>query len=202
VTATAADYTWFSQRFPDLAEAFCLTLVEGLTPAEVFHRLGAREQVRLTGVEELVEPAYGAWDAHDALFLGVTTVDGWALVVEPNGYLGVTEDAVVPLSAGTRLVSHFRNVNAVDHFYWIENGDIRLDFEPLFPADRGGSDADRLADVMRQVGFDLRRDEDRGYELHTEAAFALAESVTGVRLTPQFLSSATFLCGTAPLPEG
>jgi hypothetical protein len=78
------------------------------------------------------------------------------LAVEPNGYLGVTEAAVVPLSFGTRLVSHFRNVNAVDHFYWIENGDIRLDFEPLFPADRFGSDPDGLVDVMRQVGFDLR----------------------------------------------
>ena len=200
MTATAADYTWFSQRFPDLAEAFCLTLVEGLTPVEVLHRLAAREQVRLTGVDQLLEPAYGAWEAHEALFLGVTEVDGWALVVEPNGYLGVTEDAVVPLSVGTRLVSHFRNVNAVDHFYWIENGDIRLDFEPLFPADRGGSDPDGLADVMRQVGFDLRGDDDHDDELNTEAAFALAEYLTGVRLTPQLLGSATFLCGTTPAP--
>jgi hypothetical protein len=202
MTATAADYTWFSQRYPGLAQAFCFTLVRGLTPTELLHRLGAREQIRLTGVDELVEPAYGAWDAHagDQLFLGVTAAGGWALAVEPNGYLGITEAAVVPLSVGTRLVSHFRNVNAVDHFYWIENGDIRLDFEPLFPADRFGSDPDGLADMMRQVGFDLRADEDRSFELHTEAAFALAEYLTGVRLTPELLDSATFLCGTAPLP--
>src|SRR5262249_20118784 len=75
-----------------------------------------------------------------------------------------------------------------------------LDFEPLFPADRRGSDPDGLAEVMRQVGFDLRADEDRSYELHTEAAFALADHLTGVRLTPEFLDSATFLCGMAPPP--
>jgi hypothetical protein len=79
----------------------------------------------------------------------VTAIGPWTLVVEPNGFLGVSEEVVVPRSRGTRLVSHFRNVN---------------------------------------------------YELHTEAAFALAEHITQVRLTAEFLESATFRCGTAPFP--
>ncbi|MFC9239810.1 DUF6461 domain-containing protein [Streptomyces decoyicus] len=40
----------------------------------------------------------------------------------------------------------------------------------------------------------------RSYELHTEAAFAPAERVTGVRFTTGVLASATFLCGMAALP--
>jgi len=201
---TAEDYLWFEERFPGLAEAYCLTLVKGLTPGDLLSRLGTSEQVRLTGVEELLEPAYGTWDTYDGdrLFVAATAADGWALAVEPNGYLGITEEAAVPLSRGTTLVSHFRNVNAVDHFCWIEDGDIRLYFEPLFPSRRQGSDPDGLVEVMRQVGFDLSEGEDRGYELHSEAAFALAEHLTGVRLTPELLDSATYVCGTAPVPRG
>lgn len=52
---------------------------------------------------------------------------------------------------------------------------------------------------MRQVGFDLRDDEDRDYELRTEAAFALAEHLTGVKLTQELLDSADYLCARAPL---
>lgn len=34
--------------------------------------------------------------------------------MEANGFFGVTKELLSRLSAGTRLVSHFRNVNAVD----------------------------------------------------------------------------------------
>jgi hypothetical protein len=58
MTATAADYTWFSERFPALAEAYCLTLVDKLTPVEVLDRVGARERTQLTATSQLVTPAY------------------------------------------------------------------------------------------------------------------------------------------------
>ncbi|QGN45545.1 hypothetical protein GKC29_00850 [Micromonospora sp. WMMC415] len=202
MSTTASDYTWFSDRFPGLLEAYCLTLVKGLTPTGLLDRLGAREECRVTGAENLIEPAYEAWEEHqaDRLFVGATAFGDWALAVEPNGYLGTLDEVIVPLSKGTRLVSHFRNVNAVDHFFWLDDGDLRLHFEPLFPAGRDGSDPDGLVDVMRQVGFDLSEDDDASYELHTEAAFALAEHLTGVRLTPELLQSATFVCGAAAVP--
>ncbi|MEH0984602.1 DUF6461 domain-containing protein [Micromonospora sp. CPCC 205556] len=202
MTATASDYTWFPDRFPGLMGAYCMTLVKGLTPAELLNRLGAREECRVTGAEELLEPAYQPWKEHhgDPLFVGVTAVGDWALAVEPNGYLGTLDEVIVPLSKGTRLVSHFRNVNAVDHFFWLEDGDLRLHFEPLFPSGRDGSDPDGLLEVMRQVGFDLSEDDDASYELHTEATFALAEHLTGIRLTPELLEAATYACGTVPIP--
>ncbi|MET8862014.1 DUF6461 domain-containing protein [Nonomuraea sp. NPDC004580] len=113
-----------------------------------------------------------------------------------NGHLGVNRKAIVPLSAGTRLVSHSRNVNAVGCFHWVEDGEIRLSFDPLFPSLRHGSAPDELVETMRQVGFDLGDDIDRG--IHDKAAFALAEHLTGVKLTPQSLEGSTYLCGLAP----
>jgi hypothetical protein len=42
MTATAADYTWFSERFWTLTGAYCLTLVEGLSRAVDLGREAAR----------------------------------------------------------------------------------------------------------------------------------------------------------------
>ncbi|NUR96356.1 MAG: hypothetical protein HOV67_13985 [Kribbellaceae bacterium] len=83
----------------------------------------------------------------------------------------------------------------------MEDGQLRVRFEPLFPYHRDGSDPDSLVDVMRRVGFDLRDDEDRDYENHTEATFALAEHLTGVKLTREALESADYICAKAPLPR-
>ncbi|MEO3874031.1 DUF6461 domain-containing protein [Nonomuraea sp. B12E4] len=107
--------------------------------------------------------------------------------------------AIVPLSAGTRLVSHSRNVNAVGYFHWVEDGEIRLSFDPLFPSFRRGSAPDELSAMMQRVGFDLGDDIDRS--IHDKAAFALAEHLTGVKLTPQLLEESTYLCGLAPRPR-
>jgi Family of unknown function (DUF6461) len=88
-----------------------------------------------------------------------------------------------------------------NRFYWIEDGDVRLYFEPLDPAYREGSTPDALAEVMREVGFDLSEDGEN-VEHPMEAAFALAEHLTGVRVTPEILEEATWLCGVAPVPPG
>ncbi|WP_326648683.1 MULTISPECIES: DUF6461 domain-containing protein [unclassified Streptomyces] len=200
---TAADYLWFGEDFDDLAEAYCVTLVRGLSPRTLLARLGAEDEVRVTGVQALIEPAYDACDTHDGdrLFVGVTAVGDWALMVEPNGWLGVTDEAVAPISRGTTVVPHFRNINAVDHFNWFEDGELRLHFEPLFPYGRDGSDPDGLVDTMRKVGFDLSEGGGRDYALHTEATFAPAERITGVLLTPELLRTSEFVCGTVPIPD-
>lgn len=206
MTATAADYAWFDEDRPTgLDELYCLTLVRGLTPAEFLARIGARAQAPRTGLAALFEPSMEMWgEEHQgkSLFIGATTVPGdggdWALGVEINGFLGVTEAVIVPASAGTRLVSHYSN-NGPDHFYWIEDGDIRLNFNPLEPAYREGSTPDALVGIMHEVGFDLREDGDNA-EHCIAAAFALAERLTGVRITPDLLEESTYACGIAPVP--
>ena len=203
-TTTAVDYAWLDERYAHLMEAYCVTLVRGLTPEALLTELKAEPEPGLTGVDALNEPCFDAWEYYegDSMLVGVTAVGDWSLMVEFNGYLGVTPEAMLPVSRGRRVVSHFRNVNAVDHFYWFEDGDTRLHFEPLFPYSRDGSHADELLTEMRESGFDLRDDRDRDYALHTEAAFALAHRLTGIRLTPELFASAEFTCGIAPLPRG
>jgi hypothetical protein len=203
-TTTAADYAWLDKRYQNLMEAYCLTLVHGLTPEELLRELGAGIEMRATGVEALCEPSYDSWEEYDGdrMFVGVTAVGDWSLMVEYNGYLGIRDKAMLPVSRGRRVVSHFRNVNAVDHFYWFEDGDTRLHFEPLFPYARDGSHPDELLAEMRESGFDLSDADDRDHTDHTEAAFALAHRITGIRLTPELFASAEFVCGLAPLPRG
>ncbi len=53
-----------------------------------------------------------------------------------------------------------------------------------------------MVDKKRAAGFDLREGEGRTFAGHTEAAFALAERATGVRVTPDFLDEATTSAGS------
>lgn len=138
----------------------------------------------------------------ELMLVAVTELDGWAVAVEVNGYLGSLWDVLPRLAEGTRLVSHFRNCNAVDSFHWQEGALNRLHFEPLFPTQRDGEDAEApgVAELLAHCGFDLTDADHAGPRLHTEAAFALAERLTDVRLTPERLDAAGFLLGYAPQP--
>ncbi|MET7570508.1 DUF6461 domain-containing protein [Streptomyces sp. NPDC005492] len=199
---TADDYTWLDEQYDSLMEAYCVTLVSAIAPDRLLQELGAEPDVKFRGVEALSEPTSAAWDEHggDPVYVGVAAVGDWPLMVEYNGYLGVTDAAMLPISRGRTVVSHFRNINAVDHFNWYEDGDARLHFEPLFPYYRDGSHADELLAEMRESGFDLSADDDRDYQRHTEAAFALAHRLTGIRLTPELFASLEFTGGLVPLP--
>ncbi|PZG45310.1 hypothetical protein C1I98_15670 [Spongiactinospora gelatinilytica] len=145
---------------------------------------------------------YGAWDGH---FFGTMAIEGWGLIIEPGGGMGITQEIMKRLSVGTRLVSHYRNVNAVGYFFWAEDAEIRLSFEPAILAYRYGSDPDALVEVMGHVGFDLR-DGDQPNEIapaedfaeRVGAVFALAEHLTGVKLTTRLLEESTYLCAVAP----
>ncbi|WP_052424881.1 DUF6461 domain-containing protein [Streptomyces fulvoviolaceus] len=209
-TTTAADYAWLEERYESLTEAYCITLVRGLTAQELLRNLKAEPAGRVTGVEELYEPSYDV-SGHSRLFVGAADLDGWALMVEYNGYLGTLDEIMLPLSRGRTVVSHFRNINAVDHFNWFEDGTLRLHFEPLFAHARDGSHPDELLTEMREAGFDteepdegdegLDGDEgdDQDFETLTAASFVLADRITGVRLTPELFASAEFRCGIAPI---
>ncbi|GAA1026062.1 hypothetical protein GCM10009557_02370 [Virgisporangium ochraceum] len=199
---TDVDYLWFEQRFPDLAEAYCVTLVGNETSAGLLDRFGVGgDRVDRVGVGELVDPSYAVWDAHqgDVQLIAATSVGQWALAVEVNGYLGVTEELFAGLSAGSRLVSHFRNVNAADRFCLVDDGQLVVDFEPLFAWHRSGSHPDLYAELMRTVGMRMGQDDDLGEP--GAAAFALAEAITGVRLTAELFERSAFTCGLARLPR-
>jgi Family of unknown function (DUF6461) len=201
----AADYAWFEERLPGLAEASCLTLVQKLTPEQVLARVGGRLEAPRSGVGDLFGPSMKLWENHpeSGMFIAVTTVPGgdWALAVEVNGYLGATEEVIESLSAGTRLVSYYTSVVGPGRFYWAEDGDIRLNFNPVEAAYRDGSTPDAVLDAMAEIGFDLSEDGDNTDD-SSAAALALAEYLTGVRITPELLEKATYTCGIVRVPQG
>lgn len=202
MTKTGADYAWFESDFPELAEAYCFTLVRGLSPAEVVSRLEGRPEGPLQGVADVVDAAFAQYDLEDGArqLIGMTTVGSWTLLIEPNGYLGVTEERVLPASAGASWVSHFVNVNAVSTFLWAEDQVLRLCFDPMFPEGRWGTTSDELLDVMTRIGFHFDDDApETEMDLSSPAAFALAEHLTGVAITPELLQDTTFTCATVQI---
>ncbi|WP_406214553.1 DUF6461 domain-containing protein [Streptomyces canus] len=203
---TATDYGWLKERYALLMEAYCVTLVRDVAPEELLEELGADGRSRIVGVAGLSGPSYEVC-APSRLFVGATAIGHWTLMVESNGYLGITDKAMLPVSRGRTAVSHFLNVNAVDRFCWYENGDLRLHFEPLFADARYGSHPDELLTEMRESGFDLEEREEDGdhdayYAALTGASFALAHRLTGIRLTLELFATAEFLCAVAPVPRG
>ncbi|MEU9327258.1 DUF6461 domain-containing protein [Streptomyces canus] len=203
---TATDYGWLKERYALLMEAYCVTLVRDIAPEELLEELGADGRSRIVGVAGLSGPSYEVC-APSRLFVGATAIGNWTLMVEFNGYLGITDKAMLPVSRGRTAVSHFLNVNAVDRFCWYENGDLRLHFEPLFADARYGSHPDELLTEMRESGFDLEEREEDGdhdayYAALTGASFAFAHRLTGIRLTPELFATNEFLCAVAPVPRG
>jgi hypothetical protein len=201
MTATSRDYLWLDAAFGDWTRAYCLTLVSDLTPEGLIAALGTAPNGVVVGVKQLVKPSYRLWDTPEAgsrLLVGVGGFGPWAVMAEANGYVGVTAERMRPISRGRHVVSHYVDVNAVDRFAWWADGETRLDFEPLVPQ----LPADVPADLRQQVvdaGIVLDGDDDEFHQ--TEAAFALAERLTGVRITPDLLTRMMFATAVVDLGD-
>ncbi|GAA2209699.1 hypothetical protein GCM10009850_051580 [Nonomuraea monospora] len=182
----------FDKNHAELAEiGGCITYVRGLTPEEVAIRLGVRlEDFEPATFTQLFGSSSGA-------LVGITVVGDWVLIVEMAGtVLGLTTDIVTRLSAGTRLVSHYcLDIKALDYFYWLEDGQLRF----CFVAQEGYMEPvpEELVETMNEI--------DARYpphvDIHRGPMFLLAERLTGIKLTPQLLEEATYLCGVVPEPE-
>ncbi|MFE2551958.1 DUF6461 domain-containing protein [Streptomyces sp. NPDC059355] len=201
MATTAADYTWFEEDFPDLAESYCVTLVHSMPPSELLSRLGGQAEAEVTGISALVDTAYDLWGPSTTrTYFGMTALGPWTLMIEPNGWHGVNEEKALPASAGTRWISHYDNANANNDgsFLWAEDTALRLHFELRDAGRRSGTRADDLLDVVRRLGFTFPEEPtDTDDDLAVPAAFALAEHLTGIRVTPALVRNTTFSCGTA-----
>ncbi len=129
--------------------------------------------------------------------MSVRCCDGpWTLAVEINGFAGTLGKLMAPASAGTRIVSHFTNMKGHRLSSWWEDGELRTRFE--WPHNRSGSTPDALVDAMARAGFDLDDDEQAGPGIPEN--LALAEQLTGVRVTAELLDNATHGAGIVQLP--
>jgi len=192
--AVADDYWWFALE-PDLDRGFCFTWVKGLTPQQVLIRLNGDELERITW-PQLVSAGDGPTGVTDRYYIGVTRVEGWTLIVEDNGDLGVNERLVRPLSKGTTVAAHRRDADGHGRFLLLQDGTVELDFDPMTPAKVTGSRAAELAPMLASVGFGVGDDPDRPME----AAFALTERLTGTEMTQELLHTSTYLFSTVSRP--
>ncbi|GAB2466792.1 hypothetical protein GCM10027187_38770 [Streptosporangium sandarakinum] len=189
--ATPDDYAWLTEA----ADNWCFTYVRGLTPEQVVIRRGGRpEDFTPMTYDELGDAAFSGSSGPGA-FIGVTTIGDWAFVIEPD-WNGIAEGVIMPLSAGTRLVSHYlMTIKALDYFYWIEDGELRF----CFVAQEGYMEEvpDELVETMGRIDSV----HSSFSNLHDGPAFLLAERLTGITLTPQLLEESTYLCGVVPEPR-
>lgn len=204
-TATAADYGWIRSSTSlfgyALEVGYTLTLVRGLSPEQVLAVVGAEPREACDGLHELIDEHTEVLDAHEyspeSFLAGAFTIPGeggdWTLVLEFGGDVGTRPRFMRALSAGTRAVSHTSNGGKPMHFFhWYENGELRTTFED--PADRTGSTPDELIAVMGELG--LAPAGDTAPDVDEKAAvFALAERLTGVRVTEALLREAEYVTG-------
>ncbi len=190
--AVADDYWWFTLE-PDLSKGFCFTWVRGRTPNQVLKRLGGIELERI-GWQQLVGSGDGERLPGDRYFIGVARVDDWSLIVEDHGDLGVTDRLVLPLSLGTRVVSHYRAADGHGRFLLLDDAAIELDFDPTATGKLSGGRAVELAPMLTAAGFGLGD----GPAAPVEASFALAERLTGIAMTKELLRTSTYLLTTVP----
>ena len=51
---------------------------------------------------------------NNGLFVGVAAVGDWSLMVEYSGFVGVTASVMPPVWRGRTVVSHFKDISAMD----------------------------------------------------------------------------------------
>lgn len=204
-SATAADYGWIrssSSLFGyALDSGYTLTLVRGVSPEELLRVVEAEPRGVCEGLDELIEEHVEVMDAYEdwpeSFLVGAFPVRGeggdWTLALEFGGDVGTRPRFMEALSAGTRAVSHSSNGGKPMHFFhWYENGELRTTFECA--SARTGSTPDDLSAEMSEVGLDPAGDP--APDIDTKAAvFALAERLTGVRVTEELLAEAEYRMG-------
>jgi Family of unknown function (DUF6461) len=131
---------------------------------------------------------------------GLSNVNGWALIFESNGFLGVTPTVAERLASDGLLVSHFRNVNAHGRFSWWERGKPQLEFDPLFPSQRDGPQAEDAVPMLLAAGFEVEDRPGRPLDGTLAATFAFAERLTGVAVTADLLTRAPYAVVRTPMP--
>ncbi|MET9591905.1 DUF6461 domain-containing protein [Streptomyces sp. NPDC006516] len=211
---TAHDYAWIrtSPLFRHAMESgYTLTLIQGRSPHEVLRAMGAEPRGSGDGTAGLIEAddahrgeaGHDYWD--ESYIAGAFSTPGedgdWTLVLGFDGGLGIEGACVETLSKGGRAVAHSSNGGKPIHlFHWFEDGELRTMFEG--PSARHGNSPDELVPLLREVGFPLtpegEHDESAPVVDGKAAVLALAERLTGIRVTESLLQEATYELGLVP----
>lgn len=176
---TNSEFAWVGE-----VPALCLTFVEGLAPAQVEAELGAEAQSRRSTTFEQAADAQDFAAEKFAVQLG--EVDGWTVVVEPNGYICSQDQVLTKLAAKGRAVMVFWNVNMDSRFGYARDGELLRVFDPVL----GGSEVGEP--LPQEAGLPTA-------EQPIQAALELAKALTGISVDGPWLLEQTRPTVTCPL---
>ena len=196
VRPTYRDFEWVTADYPWTTNGFFVTYVKGSDPATVIEAMTVESlgtESGLTGVNER------GWE--EPAVIGAAVVEDWTIAISPASIACASEELMRPLSLGREVLTHYRDVNGGAGFYVWEDGERAAYFDPLL---RCGFGLDPIPEQwvprLEEVGVNPDGDEpmtdDGGFPV-IEASLALAANYTGVRITPEFLASATFIVGSS-----
>jgi hypothetical protein len=178
-----SEYAWI-----DRVDALTLTLIQGAGLREVGEALGfdwsSERLVTFDDAFEDLDPE--GWDYP----VQVGELDGWTVVVEPNGFLLADEEKLAALSSDGAAVSAFRNINAQSRFILARRGGIVRSFDPVIPDYEPDGEP-----LPEESGLSFGADGDP-----TPASLVLLERVTGVPIEEDWLLDRPRRTWLAPEP--
>lgn len=192
---TYRDFEWVVRDYPWTGNGLFVTYVRGADPATVIAAMTVEDLGTADGLAEVNELG---WE--ELSIIGAAQLSDWTIAIAPAADIGVSDAVMVPLSARREIVAHSVNVNGDASFLVWQDGACTDYFDPLL---RCGAGLDPMPAAweprMREVGIDPHGDgplpDGRFHVL--EASFAIAANYTGALITPKFLSTSTFLVGSA-----
>lgn len=210
---TYRDYLWLDGRYAFwFASGYCATLIRDASPDDVLEALEASPRRRTaSGLSESwsVRPLFARLGLVDFATEEVVEVadvgGGWTLLT--SGYVGMDPGLLAPLIAEHEVISHFSDVNARARLMWWRDSQEQISFDTLCPDidlavnTRWRPDVyARIMTLINEVGGIEFDDGGTPSEFHhRQGAFALAERLSGVRITEETIDHGLFTAAVVPV---
>ncbi|MGI5171733.1 DUF6461 domain-containing protein [Spirillospora sp. CA-253888] len=183
-------YVWLDQ-IPEWqawhqAQTHALIWVGGVDPAEVFALYPDAEPLGEHRLLDLVE------DVDGCRLAGGVRIGDWTLLYLPGDWrlasVGSVEEApCISRELRADVVTFWQIGSFRDRFGYACDGDLKVEFDPLFPGDRHGTEPDLLTEQMSQAGLLPVADGDAP-DHSALRALEVAHLITGVHITPETLN--------------
>jgi len=164
-----------------IGDAVCVTYAQGIDEDAMIRAFGGDpDQAALRSLAEVGEELAGYHYSEAPHVLPVTRVSDWLIGVEPNGFQGSRPEVLRAASVDGSALSVYWNINASNRFTYAADGRTSVVFDMRRPEDRQGRDPGALDAHLGGLPFGSGGNA-------WAAGLALAERVTGVRLTAALL---------------
>ncbi|MFI0352852.1 DUF6461 domain-containing protein [Actinomadura sp. 9N407] len=183
--APPAAYAWLTETFHWQAwygaQTHALTWISGVDPAEVFAAYPAAEHLgehRLADVEAMQGRGLA----------GGARIGDWTFLYLPGEWRTASlEDAPrISRELDATVVTFWQIGSHRDRFGYARDGDLKVEFDPLFPDDRYGTEPNLLTEEMNQAGL-LPVIEGEPPNHSPLRALEVARLITGVHIDPEVL---------------